>query len=161
MMEHPWTRREDETDQAWEGFVTYRDMGTARSLAKVAREVGKSTPLMERWSRKHSWADRSAAYDRHMDAVQVESYKRQTHKIVRQQTELADKLLRKLDANLDLLSPGMDPSIRWTNAFAAATKVQGGAMDMVKDKSDQTTDTVKAIERIIERLTQDPESDSE
>lgn len=156
----PWERRDDETSPAWEAFLTYRDMGTARSTAKTARSLGKSKQLMDGWSSKHQWVERARAFDRHEDANQVEAYKEQTKQIVRQQTQLADKLLRHLDATLDSnIKARTDPSIRWTTAFTAATKVQGGAMDMVKDKSDQTTDTVKAIERIIERLTQDPEGD--
>lgn len=151
----PWERRDDESDPAWEAFRTYRDMGTARSTSKVGQALGKSKALMDRWCHQKAWVERCRAFDRHEDAAQVESYKEQTKHIVRQQTELADKLLRHLSANLDKLAPGTDPTIRWTNAFAAATKVQGGAMDMVKDKTDATTDTVKAIERIIERLTKD------
>jgi hypothetical protein len=156
----PWERRPDESNPAWEAFASYRDMGSARSGAKVAKSLGKSIQLINGWSAKYDWVERSRAFDRHEDAVQVEAYKDQTKKIVRQQTQLADKLLRHLDKTLDSnIKYGTDPSIRWTTAFTAATKVQGGAMDMVKDKSDQTTDTVRAIERIIERLTQDPEGD--
>jgi hypothetical protein len=150
-----WERRDNETDQAWAAFKTYRDMGTARSTSKTALSLGKSKTQMDHWSGKHQWVERCRAFDRYEDAAQVESYKAQTKKIVRQQTELADKLIRHLAANLDRLAPGTDPTIRWTTAFSAATKVQGGAMDMVKDKSDATTDTVKSIERIIERLTRD------
>lgn len=153
-----WERRDIESDPAWEAFRTYRDMGSARSLSKLAQILSKSKPLLSGWSAKHGWVERCRAFDRHEDAAQVESYKEQTKEIVRQQTLLADKLLRKLDENLDRLAPGTDPTIRWTTAFSAATKVQGGAMDMVKDKSDATTDTVRAIERIIDRLSKDDDA---
>lgn len=154
-----WERQDSETSPAWGAFLLYRDMGGNRSLEKVARKVGKSRPLMERWSRRYDWVERARAFDRAMDAESVDAYKQQVKGIVKQQTELADKLLRHLADNLDKLPKGTDPTIRWTTAFSAATKVQGGAMDMVKDKSDATTDTVLAIERIIARLTDDSEED--
>jgi hypothetical protein len=153
----PWERRDDESVPAWEAFVLYRDMGMQRSTGKVHKALGKSARLVDGWCARYEWVERCRAYDRHEDAAAVDAYKEQVRGIVKQQTALADKLLRKLDENLDRLAPGTDPTIRWTTAFSAATKVQGGAMDMVKDKSDATTDTVKAIERIIERLTKDDE----
>lgn len=152
----PWERRDDESGPAWEAFALYRDMGPGRrSTGQVRTELRKSQRLIDGWCAKYRWVERCRAYDRHEDAAAVDAYKEQVRGIVKQQTQLADKLLRKLDENLDRLAPGTDPTIRWTTAFSAATKVQGGAMDMVKDKSDSTTDTVKAIERIIERLTKD------
>lgn len=151
---HPWDRRDGESVPAWDAFVMYRDLGNVRSCQKVADSLGKSMTLITRWSSNYEWVDRTTSFDRHLDAGAVEEYKQQTKRIVRQQTDLADKLLRHLDGQLDVdIKARRDPSIRWTTAFTAATKVQGGAMDMVRDKSDQTTDTVRAIERIIERLT--------
>lgn len=153
----PWDRRDDETSPAWEAFCVYRDMGGKRSTGKTQQTLGKSKRMIDAWSSRHDWVERCRAFDRHMDAESVDAYKQQVKGIVKQQTELADKLLRHLADNLDKLPKGTDPTIRWTTAFSAATKVQGGAMDMVKDKSDATTDTVAAIERIIERLTRDDE----
>jgi hypothetical protein len=60
-----WERQTTDTDKSWEAFEIYRAMGPSRSLAKVAQQLGKSTPLMERWSRNHSWAARVASWDRH------------------------------------------------------------------------------------------------
>ena len=45
-----WERQDGETAQAFQAFAEYRDMGAERSLAKVAQKLGKSKPLMERWS---------------------------------------------------------------------------------------------------------------
>ena len=41
-----------ESDKAFAAFKTYLELGTERSLALVANKIGKSTTLMERWSRK-------------------------------------------------------------------------------------------------------------
>jgi hypothetical protein len=58
-----WERQGGETSRAYEAFSTYRDLGPARSLAKVGQILGKSTGLMERWSSAHSWVDRVAALE--------------------------------------------------------------------------------------------------
>jgi len=62
-----WERQEGETAQAFQAFAAYRDMGAERSLAKVAQKVGKSKPLMERWSRRWQWVIRAEAWDDEMD----------------------------------------------------------------------------------------------
>lgn len=63
----PWDRRDTESDPAWQAFVIYRDMGLERGNAKVARELGKSKALMDRWSRAHQWVVRASAYDAEED----------------------------------------------------------------------------------------------
>lgn len=153
-----WERLSSESPQAWEAFSLYRDLGKKRTAQKVSDELQKSYTLIARWSSEFEWPKRALAFDRHIDEASVDAYKEQVKGIVKQQTQLADKLLRHLDTRLDDdIKAKRDPSMRWTTAFSAATKVQGGAMDMVKDKSDQTTDTVLAIERIIARLSGDDE----
>lgn len=61
----PWDRQTSETSPAYEAFEIYRSMGGGRSLAKVARQLGKSTAIVERWSRRHGWVDRCVEWDRH------------------------------------------------------------------------------------------------
>ena len=60
-----WERLPTDTDRSFEAFEAYRQMGAERSLAKVGQKLGKSTPLMERWSKHHHWVERTAAWDRH------------------------------------------------------------------------------------------------
>ncbi len=58
-----WDRRAAESAQAFEAFVMYRDLGPSRGMAAVGSELGKSIPLLERWSSRHEWVSRAAAYD--------------------------------------------------------------------------------------------------
>ena len=51
----------------------YRKMGLKRSHAKVGIALCKSTALMNRWSRTHSWVDRARAWDRHLDQATTQS----------------------------------------------------------------------------------------
>lgn len=59
----PWDRRADESAKAFDAFAAYRDAGVARSLESVSQTYPKSVPMMKRWSARHEWAARVAAYD--------------------------------------------------------------------------------------------------
>ena len=65
--QRPETKRTDEGAEAFEAFAIYRDMGVARSTAQVARELGKSKALMDRWSSKYAWVARAHSYDLELD----------------------------------------------------------------------------------------------
>jgi hypothetical protein len=62
-----YERLPNESTSAFEAFRAYRDMGSGRSTAKVARQLGKSKTLMDRWSSRWSWSARAAAYDAYLD----------------------------------------------------------------------------------------------
>ena len=87
----------------------YRDLGPAiRSTGQVQERIGKSRRLIDKWCSKYSWVERTREYDRSADAEQVDEYRQQVRRIVHQQTDLADKLLRHLDTTLDsmIVRPG-------------------------------------------------------
>lgn len=65
--EHPWDQQPSESSQSFASFILYRDMGMTRSIAKVAKQVGKGHALLNRWSQRDSWAIRVAAWDRELD----------------------------------------------------------------------------------------------
>ena len=67
-MAQPWEMQSTDTPKSWEAFVVYRDM-EKRSLAKVAAKLGKSIKLIERWSQKHNWVERVAAWDEEKDRL--------------------------------------------------------------------------------------------
>jgi hypothetical protein len=52
-----------ESAKAYAAFRTYLDLGAERSLSAVAKKVGKSATLMERWSRRFDWPGRIAAHE--------------------------------------------------------------------------------------------------
>ena len=59
-----------ESDKAFAAFKTYLELGAERSLALVATKLGKSTTLMERWSRKFDWPARVQARSAHLADVE-------------------------------------------------------------------------------------------
>jgi Phage terminase small subunit len=64
-----WDRQKDEGDKAFEAFALYRTMGSARSLRKVAQELGKSDTLVARWSSKNNWTSRAVEWDFEQDRI--------------------------------------------------------------------------------------------
>jgi len=62
-----------ESDKAFVAFSVYLSQGPERSLAKVAKKLGRSKVLMEKWSSKFDWGARVAAYGAHMALVERES----------------------------------------------------------------------------------------
>jgi hypothetical protein len=73
-----WERRDGEPAPAFGAFVIYRDLGPQRSIDEVARRLSghqegtKRAPgRLKKWSVDYSWAERSQAYDRHLDAERL------------------------------------------------------------------------------------------
>jgi hypothetical protein len=62
-----------ESDKAFVAFSLYLSQGPERSLAKVAKKLGRSKVLMEKWSSKFDWPARVAAYGAHMALVEREA----------------------------------------------------------------------------------------
>ena len=69
-----WERQPGESAPAWEAFVTYRNLGLRRSLARVGQRLGKSTALMERWSVRWAWVERCREFDAWSDAQARRAY---------------------------------------------------------------------------------------
>jgi hypothetical protein len=65
----PFERRHDESIKAFTAFTEYLNMGAQRSLEAVARKLGKSKTVIERWSRRHSWVLRIDAHGKHMASL--------------------------------------------------------------------------------------------
>jgi hypothetical protein len=70
-----WDRQTNEGDESWEAFVEYRDMAGdgegKRSVRAVAKQIGKSSRLVQRWSTDHEWQRRVQAFDRDRDATRL------------------------------------------------------------------------------------------
>ncbi|MER8002128.1 hypothetical protein [Streptomyces sp. NPDC095613] len=101
----PWERQSGESVQAFEAFAAYRDLGAARSVTKVARELHKSRTLLGRWSKQHAWVMRAAAYDREQDRVFVAEQQQVRRDIARRHVRLAQAFLGKAVARLQVLDP--------------------------------------------------------
>jgi hypothetical protein len=60
----PWERTDEETEEAYEAFCLYLEMGRERTLYKVAQKLKKHKTQVGRWSAKYDWVLRVTAWDR-------------------------------------------------------------------------------------------------
>jgi uncharacterized heparinase superfamily protein len=93
----PW-----EADPSWHparrrAFECYRDMGAERSTAKVARALGKSKTLMDRWPGQDGWPERAGAWDAELDARRREEFAAATVEVSRGQAETAARIRLGVD----------------------------------------------------------------
>ncbi|MFF4756856.1 hypothetical protein ACFY2B_45430, partial [Streptomyces sp. NPDC001270] len=82
--------------QAFAAFAVYRDLGPARSVTKVARELDKSRALVGRWSRQFAWVLRATAYDREQDRLFLAEQSQARREVARRQAKLAQAVLVQL-----------------------------------------------------------------
>ena len=87
----PWERRQDEGTKPYQAFCIYRDLGTERSLAKVAKTLQKSDTLMGRWSRTYDWVERAAKWDDEQERIErIAAQKEQAREIREMRKRHAD-----------------------------------------------------------------------
>lgn len=120
----PWEKQKGESRQAFEAFSTYRDMGAARSLTKVAKKLNKSVTILGRWSGRWNWVERASAWDLELDRqnreAQIEAIKEMSERHTREAMLFQQKVLERLRE----LRPGeLSPQdmARW---FEVAVKVE-------------------------------------
>ncbi len=101
----PWDQQGRESSQAFAAFAVYRDLGPARSVTKVARELDKSRALVGRWSRQFAWVMRATAYDREQDRLFLAEQAQARKEIARRHAKLAQAVQSKAVARLQTLDP--------------------------------------------------------
>lgn len=132
-----WERQDNETQEAWEGFDTYLEMGASRSLAKTAAALGKSDTLMEGWSRRHKWVHRVLLHDRHQARITndriflgtADMRERIATQAVNMQHRVAKRILSMSDAEIAKLTPRECAAL-----FNAARKAEMDARDIPEDQ---------------------------
>lgn len=124
MERQPWEKQKGESRQAFEAFVTYRDMGAYRSGAKVAERLGKSTQIISRWSSRWNWVERTSAWDNELDRqnreAQIEAIKEMSERHTKQAMLFQQKVLERMrELSVRELSP--NDMARW---FEVAVKIE-------------------------------------
>lgn len=128
-----WERQEDESQEAYEAFELYLELGAQRSLVKVAKRVGKSHALIERWSRRDQWQRRVLLYDRWRARVlneeillgTAEMRQRAIKTAIAMQSSVAQRLTNLSKAEVAKLRPSELVAI-----FNSATKAEASARDI-------------------------------
>lgn len=88
----PWERRAAESPPAWEAFECYLDLGSERSVRRVAREVGKDRSLIARWSSEHAWVARTIEWDREQFRQRAKAQNDAVQKMAERQATVAEAM---------------------------------------------------------------------
>lgn len=99
--ENLWERQRGESEQAFEAFRIYRDMGLQRSNHAVCEQLAKSRQLISRWKAKYNWDERVRAYDNEIEKeahrAAVKDLKDMTNRHIRISMQLQKKALQALE----------------------------------------------------------------
>lgn len=106
----PWERQKGESAQAYEAFVTYRDMGSDRSIRAVGQRLDKSRTQIGKWSSAWNWQERVRAYDNELEkearAKAVKDRKAMTERHIGIAMQLQKKALEALSSlSVEDMSP--------------------------------------------------------
>lgn len=160
MTKQIWTRREGESSIAYEAFKAYLHLGKDRSLQAAADDQGKSQSMMARWSHTHRWVERSRAYDSYVLAADTDGMIHMIAEARDKNLALMEKLRGLLDMRLDdFIARRDDPTIRWTQACVAMTKIEANSLIMGKEsKQDESVERIESlIEKALELQNRVPE----
>ncbi|MDP6423649.1 MAG: hypothetical protein QGG14_02850 [Planctomycetota bacterium] len=106
------SKQKDESAAAFEAFAKYRDMGVARSTAAVARALGKSKALMDRWSSAHHWVRRAHSHDLEVDRRKRLGDLRAIEQMRKRQTKTALLMQEIADIELAKMARAAKKSLR-------------------------------------------------
>jgi hypothetical protein len=148
----PWDRQPGESSPAYEAYLTYQEMGADRSSELVARKLGKSKTLTDRWCSQWKWVERARQWDCMPSRAVADAFQDMAARIAAQHERVATKLMAKLEKNIDLLPEGVDPTVRLSTALGAARQSHQFATDLSKPADDTRAEISKAIENLISKL---------
>lgn len=154
---NPWDRTDKESEEAWEAFVVYRDMGARRSLPLVAEACGKSASLMQGWSAKHDWPNRARGYDRWQDQQMQAAWTNQMRSMVEETNALGRELIRRASMRLASIPPNDKIPYDILRAAEIAAKIQREGMGSIRpekgapDESGTKVDVAALVTELIER----------
>lgn len=165
--ESVWERQKTESPQAYEAFVTYRDLGAERSTSKVARQLGKSTTLMNRWSSAHGWVERARQYDNHLDGEArreaVKKVKEMTGRQIKIALQLQQKALEALAAlDLDAMSPkDIKEFIKTATELERTNRLEEAQLDKAaRDRAVEADTSTSLADTIMEAYARRTKGDS-
>lgn len=99
----PWERQEEESSQAFEAFISYRDLGAERNLRAVTQKLHKSLTIIGRWSRDWNWVERARIWDNELDRQAKAEAAKEVRKMRERQTKTAMLMQKKAIEALDKL----------------------------------------------------------
>lgn len=107
----PWERQPRESARKHGQFVTYRDLGRARTLAKAAENLTLAYGHVKNVAAEYRWRERVEAYDRHLDRLYEATWLEERRRAAETDAKILGAAIGKLAQRLgtlraDDLSPG-------------------------------------------------------
>lgn len=101
----PWEKQEKETIKAFGYFAYYRDLGSERTKARVARDMKLSPSRVNELATKHKWDDRVEQYDLDRDRRYLAQRETAVDAMNRRQGQLGQAAQRLAGQRLTSLQP--------------------------------------------------------
>lgn len=149
--DQPWVRQPGERSNAYQAFRVYLELGKDRTIQRAADGHGMSHSMLKRWSIDHSWVARSAAFDSYTITAPLDGMVHALAETRDKNLALMDKLRGLLDMRLDdFISKREDPTIRWTQACVAMTKIEANSLMM--GQQEKNSDRLERVEELLRKL---------
>lgn len=112
MGDKPWTRRDDETDAAWQAFRIFRDLGLSRTIEEAWNQYADERDLksdmaprhFHDWKDEYDWYDRVRKYDAYVDEqrrAQITEARQESIRVLAEKAVPSAAILALLAVNAD------------------------------------------------------------
>ena len=125
----PWEQQVGEGKLRYSQFVAYREQGLTRDLAKVQERFGITRASIKQYERVYRWAERTAAFDRHMEDQRLLALREYTKLMVQRHLAMGEKVRLKVMASLETLDASrLTPTelVRMADLYSKLTRVALG-----------------------------------
>ena len=142
--EKPWERQPKESEQAYEAFAIYRDLGLKRSNHEVCEKLSKSRQLISKWKSAYNWDERARAWDNelqkeaHREAVK--NLKDMTNRHVRISIQLQNKALEALSKlePKDMSPKDIKEFIKMATDLERLNRLSSAANEEIEEEENRT-----------------------
>lgn len=133
-----WERQPGETSKQFEAFSVYCDLRpNERSLRKAAAQLGKSTYLLEDWSRANNWVQRVEAWDDEAARVARQAQLDEIDRINREDVRIADAMMAQIEQAVPHIQGQLRNQPRALAELAkVAAKIRRDAAGIAEPKAD-------------------------
>lgn len=130
-----WDWQSGEPTKAFATFRCYRNLHPLdRSLAEVGRKLGVSKKYLERLSVKFQWVDRTAAFDRAQDEIDIAQRARRIREMNDSHAEIAATALRKVSERLETIDTDTLRPADLARLLEIASRVERMARGVLQDE---------------------------
>ncbi|MFD6936284.1 hypothetical protein ACFWAP_09045 [Streptomyces goshikiensis] len=101
-----WEQQPTETARKHGQFITYRDIGRARTLQKAAERLQMHPVTVRKSAARFRWRERVERWDRHLDALYEAEWLEERRKAAQSDAKMLGALIGKLAQRLGTLDAG-------------------------------------------------------